>query len=57
MTCMECKRDYMQQTSTARDTVDFCSAECELEYKFPIMCHIASTATNLLVTLSLRRTA
>jgi len=57
MLCMKCKRDYVQQTSTAHDTLDFCSAECELEHKYPIMCRIASTATKLLLTLSLKRTA
>ena len=29
--CMECKSDYVQQLSTARDTLDFCSAQCELK--------------------------
>jgi hypothetical protein len=57
MMCMKCKRDFVQQTSTAHDTLDFCSAECELEFKFPIMCRMASTATKLLVTFSLKRTA
>jgi hypothetical protein len=55
--CMNCKHDYSQQISTARDTLEYCSAECELENKFPIMCHMASTAAKLLVTLSLKRTA
>jgi hypothetical protein len=57
MMCMQCKRDYVQQTSTAHDTLDFCSAECELENKFPTMFRIADTATKLLVALSLKRTA
>jgi hypothetical protein len=57
MMCMKCNRDYVQQTSTARDTLNFCSAECELEDKFPIMCRIACTGAKLLVTLSLKRTA
>jgi len=48
MMCMECARDYVQQRSTARDTLDFCSAECELKYKFPIMCRVADAATKLL---------
>jgi len=30
MMCMKCDCDYVQQTSTARDTLGFCSAECEL---------------------------
>ena len=51
MICMKCKRDYRHQTSTARDSVDFCSAECELEYKFPTMSRIADTATKLFVTV------
>ena len=57
MICMKCTRDYVQQSSTAHDTLNFCSAECELEHKFPIMCRIACTATKLLGTLSLKRTA
>ena len=51
MMCMECARDYVQQRSTARDTLDFCSAECELKYKFPIMCRVADAATRLLVSV------
>jgi hypothetical protein len=51
MMCMKCKRDYGHQTSTARDTVDFCSVECELEYKFPTMCRLADAATKLWVTV------
>jgi hypothetical protein len=31
MMCMECKSDYVQQLSTARDTLNFCSAQCELK--------------------------
>ena len=57
MMCMKCKRDYVQQTSTAHDMLDFCSAECELEFKSPIMCRIVRTATKLWATLSLKRTA
>jgi hypothetical protein len=30
MMCMECKSDYV---STARDTLNFCSAQCELKNK------------------------
>jgi hypothetical protein len=48
---MKCKRDYVQQTSTARETFDFCSAECELENKFPIMCRATDTATRLFLTV------
>jgi hypothetical protein len=51
MICTKCRRDYTHQTSNARDAVDFCSAECELEYKFPTMCRIADTATKLWVTV------
>jgi hypothetical protein len=36
MMCMECDRDYVQQLSTARNTLDFCSARCELKNMFPI---------------------
>ena len=58
MVCVKCRRDYGHKTSTARDAVDFCSAECELEYKFPIMCRAADTAAEKpLVISSLIRTA
>ena len=33
MMCMECTSDYVQQLSTARDTLNFCSAQCELKDK------------------------
>jgi hypothetical protein len=33
MMCMECNSEYVQQLSTARDTLDFCSARCELKNK------------------------
>jgi hypothetical protein len=36
MMCMECNRDYVRQLSTARDTLYFCSARCELKKTFPI---------------------
>ena len=31
MLCMECNCDYLQQMSTAHNTLDFCSAQCELK--------------------------
>jgi endogenous inhibitor of DNA gyrase (YacG/DUF329 family) len=36
MMCMGCGRDYEQQVSTASNTLDFCSARCELKNTFPI---------------------
>jgi hypothetical protein len=40
MMCMGCRNDYAQQSSTARDTLDFCSANCELTAKSSVGCEI-----------------
>jgi hypothetical protein len=45
MMCMECDRDYVQQLSTARNTLDFCSARCELKNTFPTECDSQHTAS------------
>ena len=45
MMCMECDRDYVQQLSTARNTLDFCSARCELKNTFPIESDNSRTAS------------
>jgi hypothetical protein len=45
MMCMECERDYVQQLSTARNTLDFCSARCELQNTFPIESDSPHTAS------------
>jgi len=45
MLCMECNSEYDQQLSTARDTLDFCSARCELKNTFPIDCDDSHTAS------------
>lgn len=44
MMCMECSRDFVQQTSTAHDTLDFCSARCEFAHTFPIESENSRTA-------------
>ena len=36
MMCMECKNEYVQQLSTADNTLDFCSARCEFKNAFPV---------------------
>jgi hypothetical protein len=36
MMCMECSCNFVQQTSTARDTLAFCSARCEFTHTFPM---------------------
>jgi hypothetical protein len=43
MMCMQCYSGYLQQMSTARDTLDFCSGLCELEYKSPSKYEIVHT--------------
>ena len=44
MMCMECRNDYVQQLSTARNTLDFCSARCELKNTFPVDSENSHTA-------------
>ena len=47
MMCMECNHSFVQQTSTARDTLDFCSRECECKHRSPLageVAHAESTA-------------
>ena len=44
MMCMECKSDYVQQLSTARDTLNFCSARCELRNKSRVEAISSQTA-------------
>ena len=45
MLCMECNRDYVQQLSTARDTLNFCSARCGLKNTFPTESESSQTAS------------
>ena len=48
MMCMECNHSFVQQTSTARDTLDFCSRECECEHWSTLageVAHAESTAS------------
>jgi hypothetical protein len=46
MMCMECACDYLQQMSTADDTLDFCSAKCELSHKTASECEIGALAVD-----------
>ena len=45
MMCMECRHDYVQQLSSAHDTLDFCSARCELKNTFLIEAESPHTAS------------
>jgi hypothetical protein len=47
MMCMECRNDYAQQLSTARNTLDFCSARCELKNTFPVDSENSHTESKL----------
>ena len=47
MMCKGCNHDFVQQTSTARDTLGFCSRECECKHMSPLAgegAHAESTA-------------
>jgi|GEM_PF-3903325 hypothetical protein len=44
MMCMECSRDFAQQTSTARNTLTYCSERCEFMHTFPIESENSHTA-------------
>ena len=43
MMCMECRNDYLQQVSSAHNTLDFCSVQCELTYISLSECELACT--------------
>jgi hypothetical protein len=45
MMCMQCNREYEQQLSTARNTPNFCSAQCELKNTFPLESESPLTAS------------
>jgi hypothetical protein len=47
MMCMECKNDYVQQLSTAHNTLDFCSARCEFKNAFPVESENPHTASEV----------
>jgi hypothetical protein len=36
MMCTNCQCEYVQQTSTARNTFTYCSQRCEFMHTFPI---------------------
>ena len=44
MMCMKCAGDYVQQTSSARNTLNYFGAECASEHALPIESEISYTA-------------
>ena len=44
MMCMECKSDYVQQLSTAQDTLNFCRAQCEFKNRSRVEAVSSQTA-------------
>jgi hypothetical protein len=44
MMCMECSLEFVQQTSTAHDTLTYCCARCEFAHTFPIESENSHTA-------------